>query len=185
MIGVLVSGEGTNLQALLDADLPIAAVASNVCGAGALERAAQASVPAAVFELADYASRAARDETMADWLAEHSVELVVCAGYMHLLTPPFLARFPVLNVHPSLLPAFPGTRALEAALDAGVSETGVTVHFVDAGIDSGPVIVQERVPVRPGDTPDTLRARIHEVEHRLLPAAARRLLAGALRSPAL
>ena len=184
MIGVLVSGEGTNLQALLDAELPVAAVASNVPAARALERARRAGVAAAVFELGDYASRDARDEAMAEWLARHGVELVVCAGYMHLLTATFLSRFPVMNVHPSLLPAFPGTRALDDALAAGVSETGVTIHFVDEGVDTGPVIAQERVPVRPGDTPETLRARVHAVEHRLLPEAARRFLAGALRSPA-
>jgi len=185
MIGVLVSGEGTNLQALLDADLPVSAVASNVPAAAGLDRARRAAVPAAVFELADFESRHARDAAMADWLASHAVDLVVCAGYMQLLTPGFLERFPVLNVHPSLLPAFPGTRALEAALEAGVAETGVTVHFVDEGIDSGPVVAQERVPVHTGDTPAALRARIHEVEHRLLPEAARRYLAGALRSPPL
>jgi phosphoribosylglycinamide formyltransferase-1 len=119
---------------------------------------------------------------MADWLEEHAVELVVCAGYMHLLTPAFLERFPVMNVHPSLLPAFPGMHAIEDALAAGVFETGVTVHFVDDGVDTGPVIAQEAVPVRPGDTTEALRARLHEVEHRLLPEAARRWLAGALRS---
>ncbi len=101
---------------------------------------------------------------------------------MHLLTPAFLDRFPVMNVHPSLLPAFPGMHAIEDALAAGVAETGVTVHFVDEGVDTGPVIAREAVPVRAGDTAETLRARVHEVEHRLLPEAARRWLAGALRS---
>jgi phosphoribosylglycinamide formyltransferase-1 len=182
MIGVLVSGEGTNLQALLDAGLPLSAVASNVGGARALHRAAAAGVPTAAFVLDDYAARADRDAAMADWLEEHAVELVVCAGYMHLLTPAFLERFPVMNVHPSLLPAFPGMHAIEDALAAGVFETGVTVHFVDDGVDTGPVIAQEAVPVRPGDTTEALRARLHEVEHRLLPEAARRWLAGALRS---
>ena len=183
MIGVLVSGEGTNLQALLDARLPVTAVASNVPGARALERALAAGVPVAAFPLNDYPNRPDRDRAMADWLAAHAVELVVCAGYMHLLTPVFLARFPVLNVHPSLLPAFPGMRAIDDALAAGVTETGVTVHFVDAGVDTGPVVAQEPVPVRPGDTAETLRARLHEVEHRLLPEVARRYVAGALRSP--
>ena len=184
MIGVLVSGEGTNLQALLDARLPVTAVASNIAGARALARAERAGVPAAVFALDDYASREERDTAMADWLDGRGVELVVCAGYMHLLTTPFLARFPVLNVHPSLLPAFPGLRAVEAALAAGVEETGVTVHFVDAGVDTGPIVAQERVPVLPGDTPEMLRERLHAAEHRLLPEAARLQLAGALRSPA-
>jgi phosphoribosylglycinamide formyltransferase 1 len=182
MIGVLVSGEGTNLQALLDAGLPVSAVASNVAGARALARARAAGVPAAAFVLDDYSSRADRDAAMARWLEERAVELVVCAGYMHILTPVFLARFPVMNVHPSLLPAFPGMHAIEDALAAGVAETGVTVHFVDEGVDTGPVIAQEPVPVRPGDTAETLRARVHEIEHRLLPEVARRWLAGALRS---
>jgi phosphoribosylglycinamide formyltransferase 1 len=181
VIGVLVSGRGTNLQALLDRDLPVVAVASNVVGAAALERARSAGVPAGVFELEDYASRAERDLAMADWLASHGAELVVCAGYMHLLTPAFLERFPAINVHPSLLPAFPGTRAVEEALAAGVDETGVTVHFVDEGVDTGPVIVQERVAVSPTDTPATLHARLQEVEHRLLPEAVTRYLAGVLR----
>ena len=182
MIGVLVSGRGTNLQALLDDGLPIAAVASNVQGAGAMARAEAAGVPTAVFPLADYGAREERDAAMAAWLAGHDVELVVCAGYMHLLTPAFLARFPALNVHPSLLPAFPGTTPVEDALAAGVRETGVTVHVVDEGVDTGPVLLQEPVPVEPGDTPESLRERLHGVEHRLLPAAVRRYLAGGLRS---
>jgi phosphoribosylglycinamide formyltransferase-1 len=119
---------------------------------------------------------------MADWLSGQGVELVVCAGYMHLLTPEFLQRHPAINVHPSLLPAFPGTTPLEDALAAGVAETGVTVHFVDDGVDTGPIIFQEPVPIRPDDTPESLRERVHEVEHRLLPEAARLYLAGALRS---
>lgn len=180
MIGVLVSGAGTNLQALLDAGLPVVAVASNVPGVLALERAERAGVPTAAFRLEDFASREERDLAMADWLAALGVSLVVCAGYMHLLTPAFLERFPAINVHPSLLPRFPGTHAVEDALAAGVEETGVTVHFVDAGIDSGPIIFQERVPVLPGDTPETLHARIRKVEHRLLPEAARLYLAGGL-----
>jgi phosphoribosylglycinamide formyltransferase-1 len=177
LIGVLVSGRGTNLQALLDAGLPVTAVASNVAEAPALERAATAGVPTGIFELGDYASREQRDSAMADWLSQHGVELVVCAGYMHLLTATFLERFPAINVHPSLLPAFPGTRAVEEALAAGVDETGVTVHFVDEGIDTGPVIVQERVAVSPNDTAVTLHARLQQVEHRLLPEAVSRYLA--------
>ncbi len=184
MIGVLVSGEGTNLQALLDAGLPVTAVASNVPGARALERGANAGAATAVFSIEDYDDRAARDVAMADWLAAHEAKLVVCAGYMHLLTPGFLERFDaVINVHPSLLPSFPGLRPLEEALASGLPETGVTVHFVDDGIDTGPVILQERVPIEPGDTAETLHARMHEVEHRLLPEAARLYLAGELRSP--
>jgi phosphoribosylglycinamide formyltransferase-1 len=167
VIGVLVSGEGTNLQALVDAGLPIAAVASNRRDAPALRRASNTSV----FELGDYGSREARDTAMADWLQEQGVTLVVLAGYMHLLTPALLDRFPeaVVNVHPSLLPAFPGAHAVEEQLAAGVAESGATVHLVDEGVDSGPVLAQERVPVLPGDTPATLHERIKAVEHRLLP----------------
>ena len=184
MIGVLASGEGTNLQALLDAGLPVIAVASNVAGARALERAARADVPGHAFPLAEHADRAARDQVMADWLEAHGVELVVCAGYMQLLTPGFLARFPgaVMNVHPSLLPDHPGMHAVEEALASGRDLTGVTIHLVDEGIDSGPVLAQEQVPIEPGDTPETLHARIHDVEHRLLPEAVRAHLAEALRS---
>jgi phosphoribosylglycinamide formyltransferase 1 len=182
MIGVLVSGSGTNLQALLDAGLPVVAVASNRPGARALERAEAASVPAEVFELDAYSDRETRDLAMADWVEEQGAELIVCAGYMHLLTPAFLERFPCLNVHPSLLPAFPGAHAVEDALAAGVGETGVTVHLVDEGVDTGPVIAQERVPVEPGDTPDSLHRRLQAVEHRLLPEVVGRYLAGALRS---
>ena len=168
MIGVLVSGEGSNLQALLDRGLPVRAVASNRAEAGALERAARAGVSAATFVLEEHESRAARDAAMADWLEECEVELVVCAGYMHLLTRAFLDRFPgrIVNVHPSLLPAFPGARAIEDALAAGVETTGVTVHVVDEGLDTGPVLRQEPLPVEPRET---LVARIHAVEHRLLP----------------
>src|SRR5439155_747230 len=128
VIGVLVSGEGTNLQALIDARLPIACVASNKAHVGALERAQAAGIPTAVFPLDDYRDRTARDEAMRAWLATRGVRLVVLAGYMHLLTPAFLERFPgrVVNVHPSLLPDFPGSRPLEDAIAAGVETTGVT-----------------------------------------------------------
>lgn len=176
MIGVLVSGEGTNLQALVDAGLPIAAVASNRHDARALRRV---RVPTGAFELRDYPDRAARDAAMADWLREHEVELVVLAGYMHLLTPAFLDRFPgaIVNVHPSLLPDFPGAHAVEEQLAAGVSESGATVHLVDEGVDSGPILAQERVPVRAGDTVETLHERIKALEHELLPKVVRELCA--------
>lgn len=179
MIGVLASGEGTNLQALLDARLPVVAVASNVSGARALERAEEAGVPAAQFALVDFESRAARDQAMADWLAAHGVRLVVCAGYMQLLTPEFLESFggQVVNVHPAPLPAFPGAHPLEDLLAAGADEAAATVHYVDEGVDTGPVIASERVPVRPGDTVETLRERVHAVEHRLLPEVVRELCA--------
>jgi phosphoribosylglycinamide formyltransferase-1 len=183
VIGVLVSGTGTNLQALLDAGLPVRAVASNAAGVQALERAERASVPAAVFQEEDYADRAARDEAMADWLAAQRVEIVVCAGYMQLLTRGFLGRFPCINVHPSLLPAFPGLDAVGQALAVGAQETGVTIHFLDEGLDTGPVIAQERLAIDPGDTVESLHERLHAVEHRLLPEAVRRYLAGAIGSP--
>jgi phosphoribosylglycinamide formyltransferase-1 len=176
VIGVLVSGNGSNLQALLDEGLPVAAVASNRKEAPALERARAAGVPAATFALDCHATREERDLVMATWLEAHGVELVVLAGYMHLLTKPFLARFPnrIVNVHPSLLPAFPGAHALEAALAAGAETTGVTVHLVDEGLDTGPVLRQEAVPVEPRDS---LEERIHAVEHRLLPAVVREMMA--------
>lgn len=179
MIGVLVSGTGTNLQALIDDGVRIAAVASNKPGVLALERADGAGIPTGVFELEAYATREERDTAMADWLEEQQVRMIVCAGYMHLLTPRFLARFPgrIVNVHPSLLPAFPGTRAVADALAAGVAETGVTVHLVDEGVDSGPILAQERVPIHPGDSVESLLERLHAVEHRLLPQATRDLLA--------
>jgi len=182
VIGVLVSGTGTNLQALLDTDLRVSAVASNVEGVPALERAERAGVPAAAFPLERYEDRELRDAAMADWLASNDAGLVVCAGYMQLLTPGFLARFPCINVHPSLLPAFPGLDAVGQALASGATETGVTVHFLDEGVDTGPVIAQERVPIEPEDTAETLYARIRAVEHRLLPEAVKLYLAGAIRS---
>jgi phosphoribosylglycinamide formyltransferase-1 len=175
LIGVLVSGRGTNLQALLDAGLPVAAVAANRSDAPALERARSVGVPTAVFSLDCHPDRTERDLVMATWLEEHGVELVVLAGYMHLLTKPFLDRFPgrIVNVHPSLLPRFPGAHAIEDALAAGVAETGVTVHLVDEGLDTGPVLAQESLPVEPRET---LAERIHAVEHRLYPAVVGGLL---------
>jgi phosphoribosylglycinamide formyltransferase-1 len=174
VIGVLVSGEGSNLQALIDARLPIACVASNRAGVRALERAEAAGIAARAFPLDDYADRARRDRELADWLTLRGVGLVVLAGYMHLLTPEFLDRFPdrVVNVHPSLLPEFPGAHAIDDALAADVPTTGVTVHYVDEGLDTGAVIRQEPVQVEPRDT---LVERIHAVEHRLLPEVVREL----------
>jgi phosphoribosylglycinamide formyltransferase-1 len=176
VIGVLVSGNGTNLQALLDADLPIGAVASNRNDALALVRAREAGVPTATFSLDCHADREERDLVMATWLEEHGVDLVVLAGYMHLLTKPFLDRFSdrIVNVHPSLLPAFPGMRAIEEALAAKVETTGVTVHLVDEGLDTGTVLRQEAVPLEPRET---LEERLHAVEHRLLPAVVREMIA--------
>ena len=176
MIGVLVSGEGTNLQSLIDAGLPIAAVASSRGDVGALARADEAAIPNRVFALDAYSDRAARDRELADWLQLRGVDLVVLAGYMHLLTQVFLDRFRdrIVNVHPSLLPQFPGARAIADALAAGVDTTGVTVHYVDEGLDTGAVIRQEPVAVEPRAT---LIERIHAVEHRILTEVVRELCA--------
>ena len=185
--GVLASGAGTNLQALLDDGLPVVAVASDVTEAPALARARAAGVEAAVFARGAFADRAARDVAMADWLGGRGVELVVLAGYMALVTPPFLARFPdrVVNVHPSLLPAFPGLRAIEQALEYGAKVTGVTVHLVDEGVDTGPVIAQRALDVGATTDPAELHARLRPLEHALLRAAVRALLTGrVVRDPA-
>jgi phosphoribosylglycinamide formyltransferase-1 len=178
-VGVLISGAGSNLQALIDAGVPIAAVASNDPGAGGLVRAELAGVPTASFPLGSFADRDERDTAMADWLQGQGIELVVCAGYMHLLRRAFLDRFrdAIVNVHPSLLPVFPGAHAVEDALAAGVEETGATVHLVDEGVDTGTVLRQERVPVLVGDTAESLHARIKEVEHRILPEVVKELVA--------
>jgi phosphoribosylglycinamide formyltransferase-1 len=175
---VLVSGEGTNLQALIDARLPIVAVASNRLDARALERASRVGIPSAAFELGDFDGRDARDAAMAAWLDTQGARLVVCAGYMHLLRPCFLERFAgrVVNTHSAPLPEFPGARPIEDVLEAGVPETAATVHYVDEGVDSGPVIAVERVPVLAGDDAATLRARVQAVEHRLLPQVVRELV---------
>jgi len=177
VIGVLVSGEGTNLQALLDAGLPIVAVASNKPGVRALERAEAAKIATAVFAARDYASRDDRDVALAEWLQAQGVELVVCAGYMHLFRKPFFDYYGgrIVNTHSAPLPEFPGAHPIEDVLAAGVDETAATIHYVDEGIDTGPVIAAERVPVRPEDTVDTLRERVQAVEHRLLPEVVREL----------
>jgi phosphoribosylglycinamide formyltransferase 1 len=178
VIGVLVSGEGTNLQALIDAGLPIACVASNRPGVRALERAETAGIETGVFAADDYENREARDEAMAAWLEERGVTLVVCAGYMQLLRRPFFDRYGgrIVNTHSAPLPEFPGAHPIEDVLAAGVRESAATVHYVDEGIDTGPVIVAERVPVLEGDTAETLRTRVQAVEHRLLPETVRTLI---------
>ena len=170
MIGVLVSGEGTNLQALIDAGLPIAGVISSKPGVRALERAEEAEIATAVFDLHDFETREERDEAMADWLQQRGVDLVVCAGFMWLLRPNFLERFPsrVVNTHAAFLPEFPGASPIADALAAGATHTGATVHLVDNGVDSGPILAQERVTIEPGDTVETLWPRVKQVEHRLL-----------------
>lgn len=186
-VGVLVSGTGTNLQALLEQvhgreGIEVVAVGSSRAGALALERAAVAGVETAVFPLEAYADRAARDAAIADWLEARGVGLVVLAGYMQILTPAFLARFPsrVINVHPALLPAFAGVRAIEQALDYGVKVFGVTVHFVDEGVDSGPIILQGALELPDAHDVDEVHDRLRVLEHRLLPEAVRLIARGAL-----
>ena len=178
MIGVLASGAGTNLQALLDdPELEVVAVGSDKPDAHALRRAQDAGVATAVFPGSEYPDRAARDGAMADWLVESGVTLVVLAGYMQLVTPGFLARFPqrVINVHPTLLPAFPGLESVEQAVAYGVKVMGVTVHYVDEGVDTGPIISQAAIDVPEGADADQMRDLLRPLEHRLLCAAAREL----------
>jgi phosphoribosylglycinamide formyltransferase 1 len=174
-VGVLASGTGTNLQAILDrvhghGGVQVVAVGSDQPSAQALERAALAGVETAVFPRDEHSDRAERDLAMARWLQAHGVELVVLAGYMQLLAPAFLSRFAgqVINVHPALLPAFPGIRAIEQALDYGVKVFGVTVHFVDEGVDTGPIILQRAVELPAATTPDEVRAALRPIEHDLL-----------------
>ncbi len=186
-IAVLVSGAGTNLQALLDTvhghEAEIVAVASSRLDAPALARARERAVATAVFPRAAFEDRPARDRAMAAWVAERGARLVVLAGYMELLGEPFLARFPgaVINVHPSLLPAFPGMRAIEQALAYGVKIFGVTVHYVDDGVDSGPVILQRAVELPDAREPAEVLAALRPLEHAMLPEAVALFAAGALR----
>jgi phosphoribosylglycinamide formyltransferase-1 len=178
VIGVLVSGEGTNLQALIDDGLPITAVVSNKPGVRALERAERAGIETAVFDAAKYESREERDVALAVWLQGRGVELVVCAGYMHLFRKPFFDYYGgrIVNTHSAPLPEFPGAHPIEDVLAAGVNETAATVHYVDEGVDTGSVIAAEPVPVREDDTVETLRARVQAVEHRLLPKTVKELI---------
>ena len=186
-VAVLASGAGTNLQALLDTvhgrdGIAVVAVASDKPEAMALARARDAGIPVAAFPVRDFADRAERDRTMGDWLAERSAELVVLAGYMQLLSPGFLGRFPgrVINVHPALLPAFPGLAAVQQALDYGVKVFGVTIHFVDEGVDTGPVILQRALELPDASSADEVLERLHPLEHDLLPAAVRLIASGAV-----
>jgi phosphoribosylglycinamide formyltransferase-1 len=179
---VLASGSGTNLQAILDQlhgreGVEVVGVASDKPAARALERARAAGVETAVFPREEYEGREARDAAMAGWIEARGAGLVVLAGYMQLLSPAFVARFRgrVVNVHPALLPAFPGLDAIGQALAAGVEVTGVTIHFVDEGVDTGPAIVQREVPVPAGRDRARLEAAIHAVEHELYPEAIRML----------
>lgn len=189
-VGVLVSGGGTNLQALLDSvhgvEADVVAVASDKPDAPALERARAAGVETRTFAGGDYADRDSRDLAIADWLAERRVRLVVSAGYMQLLSDAFLARFPdaIINVHPSLLPAFPGVDAIGDALAYGVKVFGVTVHFIDEGVDTGPVILQRSVELPDARDRDEVLAALRPLEHSLLPEAVRLFARGALRRDA-
>lgn len=171
-VGVLASGFGSNLGALLEAGADVVAVGSDKADAFALQRARERAIAAEAFPGAAHADRAARDTAMAAWLAEHGVELVVLAGYMQLLTPGFLARFPdrVVNVHPSLLPAFPGLDAVGQALAYGVKVFGVTVHYVDEGVDTGRIIAQRAVELPDATTSDEVMAAVRPLEHALLTA---------------
>ena len=188
-VGVLVSGEGSNLQALLDQvhgrdGIEVVAVASNRAEARGLERAHDAGVQTEVFPASGYDDRAARDRAMAAWLDERGVELLVLAGFMEILSPEFIGRFAgrVINVHPSLLPAFPGLRPIQQALDYGVRLIGVTVHYVDEGVDSGPIVLQEAFDVIAYHRDiAAVERRVHEIEHRLLPRAVRLIAAGSVR----
>jgi phosphoribosylglycinamide formyltransferase-1 len=186
-IAVLVSGTGTNLTALIESvhgrDAEIVAVASSVAGVPALERARESAIPAEVFARTDYPDRGARDDALAAWLLDRGARLVVLAGYMELLGEAFLARFPnaVINVHPSLLPAFPGIHPIQDALAYGVKVFGVTVHFVDAGVDTGAVILQGSVTVEDPQTPEQVLGAIRPLEHELLPRAVKLFALGALR----
>lgn len=186
-VGVLASGQGTNLQALLDTvhghEADVVAVGSDQPEARALARARDAGVPARVFAVLDHPDRALRDAAMADWLEAQRVELVVLAGYMSLLDAGFIARFRdrIINVHPSLLPAFPGVRAIEQALAHGVKVVGVSVHFVDEGVDTGPIILQRSVELGDALDPGAVLERLRPLEHELLPRAVRLLAAGAIR----
>jgi phosphoribosylglycinamide formyltransferase-1 len=185
---VLASGSGTNLQAILDQvhgrdRVEVCGVGSDKPGARALERGVAAGVETAVFPAAAYEDRLGRDAALADWVAARGADLVVLAGYMQLLSEPFVARFRgrIVNVHPALLPAFPGLDAIGQALDAGVEETGVTVHFVDEGVDTGPVVLQRAVPVPASRDRQVLEAAIHNVEHQLYPEAIRMIAEGRVR----
>jgi phosphoribosylglycinamide formyltransferase-1 len=185
-VGVLASGEGTNLQALLDTvhgnEVQVVAVAADRPQAPALERARALNIETGVFERDDYEDRPARDGAIAAWMLERDVRLIVLAGYMAILTSAFLSRFPgaVVNVHPSLLPAFPGIRAIEQALDYGVKIFGVTVHFVedDGGVDTGPVILQRGIELPHATDPDEVHAQLRPIEHALVPEAVRLIARG-------
>jgi phosphoribosylglycinamide formyltransferase-1 len=175
-VSVLASGEGSNLQAILDVvhkkhGVEVVCVASDKLGARALERAIEAGVPTAIFPIEEFEDRRARDMAIASHLRDVGTDLVVLAGYMAILSEEFIGAFfgRIINVHPSLLPKYPGLRAIEQAIEAGENHTGVTVHYVDEGVDTGEVIAQEILGIAPGETADQVAERIHEIEHQLLP----------------
>ncbi len=178
-LGVLASGGGTNLQAIIDhcrddlLDAEIVLVLTNNPGAGALERARQAGIKTAYIDHRDYAAREDFDSAMVETLRAAEVELVVLAGFMRIITRTFLDAFPlrVINIHPALLPAFPGLHVQQQAIDYGARFSGCTVHFVDSGVDTGPIIIQAVVPIEAGDTAESLAERILEQEHRVYPRA--------------
>ena len=177
-IAVLASGSGTNLQALIDDSEirpHIVVVLSDIPGVGALERASRVGIPTHVTSWSDYESRAEFSCALADLVEESGAKGVVLAGFMRILSPSFIDRFPnrILNIHPSLLPAFPGAQAVQMAIDHGVKMTGVTVHVVDEKVDHGPIVAQEAVAVEPHDTVDSLHERIKLVEHEIYPKVVR------------
>jgi phosphoribosylglycinamide formyltransferase-1 len=187
-IVVLASGSGTNLQAILDSlhgrgEVEVVGVGSDKAAARALERAGAAGVETAVFAAAQYGDREARDAAIGDWVEGLAADLVVLAGYMQLLSAAFVQRFRnrVINIHPALLPAFPGLDAIGQALEAGVETTGVTVHFVDEGVDTGPAILQRELAVPPGGERDELERAVHALEHELYPEAIRMIARGRVR----
>ena len=187
-VGVLASGTGSNLQALIDRahgrdGVVVRAVASDKPEAPALSRAREAGIDTRVFAHEAFPERGARDAAMVDWLREREVELVVLAGYTQLVSEGFLAAFPdrVINVHPALLPAFPGLGAVQQAIDYGVKVFGVTVHFVDAGMDTGPVIFQRALELPDAADADAVLERLHPIEHELLVEAVRLIARGAVR----
>lgn len=187
-VGVLASGTGSNLQAIIDQvhgrdGVEVVAVGSDRPEARALARAREAGIEAASFPVTTFADREARDSAIGDWLDDARVELIVLAGYMQLLSPAFVSRFRqrIINVHPALLPSFPGLDAIGQALDHGVTVTGVTVHFVDEGVDTGPIIAQTAVEVPPDRDRVRLEDAIHATEHRLLPDVVRRCANGEIR----
>jgi phosphoribosylglycinamide formyltransferase-1 len=186
-IAVLVSGEGTNLQAILDTlhgdEVEVVGVAASRPEARGLERARAAGIETAVFAIGEHEDRAARDRALADWVESRGARLVVLAGFMELLGAEFIGRFrnAIVNVHPALLPAFPGVHAIEQALEYGVKVAGVTVHFVDEGVDSGPIIMQRSFELPYPRDIAAVEEKVHEIEHELLPAAIRLIAQGRVR----